>query len=73
MAFGNGKEQLVLGLDWFDFHLSSFHGVAMALPVIPVDPLPSLGVFAVMIKTVQIGPDTVAVPPGSLENCGTVR
>lgn len=72
MAFENGQKQLVLGLDWFDFQLSSFSWVAMALPRIPVHPLPSLGVFAVMIKSVQIGENTVFVPPGSLVTCGTV-
>ena len=45
---------LALGINWFDFQLSSFSGVFGALPVIPVDAFPCVRVLPVEIKTIQV-------------------
>ena len=63
------QEQTVVTseINWFDFHFSSFSGIGVAFPVIPVHTNPCLRwVFSVKIKTVEIGLSTVFVPPGSL-------
>jgi len=44
----------------------------MTLPGIPVNTVSIRGVFAEMIQAVQVGAVTGPVPPGSLEQCGTV-
>ena len=31
------KNNLILEINWSDLHLSSFHGVVMSSPVLPVD------------------------------------
>ena len=46
---------LVLVFNWFDFHLSSFSGVAVTFPVIPVYTCIGRRVLAVMIDTVAPG------------------
>ncbi len=56
----------------FDFHLSPFSGVVGAFPAKPVHTFPGSRMCAVVIETIQIGFETVIVPPGSLECRGTV-
>ena len=65
-------KKVSLVLNWFDFHLSSFSGIGVAFPVIPVHTFPASRVFSVKIKTVEIRNSTDFVPPGSLRVCGTV-
>jgi len=62
---------LVLVFNWFDFHLSSFSGVAVAFPVIPEHTFPGRGMFAVKIFTIQVGPFTTIEPPGGLAHYST--
>ena len=45
---------VLLGINWFDFHLSSFSGVVITLPRIPVYTVSRGIVSAVMIDTVQV-------------------
>ena len=58
--------------NWLDFHLSSFNGVVITLPVLPVHTVSKRRVFALKIAAVQVGVVTVFVPPGSLELRGTI-
>jgi len=62
---------LALVLHWFDFHLGTFSGVAVAFPLVPVHPFPGRRMFAVMIETIQIGVETVIEPPACLATRGT--
>ena len=57
----------VLGINWLDFHLSSFNGVVKTLPVLPIHTVSKRRVGAVKIAAVQVGAVTGIVPPGSLE------
>ena len=61
-----------LEVDWFEFHLSSFNGVVISLPVIPVHSVSKWRVSTAMIEAVQVGIMTVIVPPGPLIACSTV-
>ena len=49
------KENSVLGVHRFDFHLSSFNRVVITLPVIPVHTVTKRRVFALKIAAVQVG------------------
>jgi len=60
-----------LSLNWFDFHLSSFNGVVITFPAIPVHTVSIRGVFPLEIAAIQVGSVTGPVPPGSLVTCGT--
>ena len=72
LAKGKRNHFVLLGINWFDFHLSSFSGVVFTLPVIPIHTVSIRGVLTVMIETVQVGGVTASVPPGSLECLGAV-
>ena len=63
---------LVYIIHRFDFHLSSFNGVAMTLPVIPVHTVSIRRVMTLKVEAVQVGGVTGPVPPGSLEFRGTI-
>ena len=63
---------LALVLNWFDFHLSSFKGVAVTFPMIPLYTCPGGRMFAVKILAIQVGVDTAIEPPGPFESTGTV-
>ena len=67
-------ETAVVGLevDWFEFHFSSFNGVVISLPVIPVHTISIWRVSSGMIEAVQVGIMTALVPPSPLVVCSTV-
>ena len=67
-------ETAVVGLevDWFEFHFSSFSGIVISLPAIPVHTICSRRVSTAMIEAVQVGIITALVPPSPLVNCSTV-
>ena len=54
----------LLVFNWFDFHLSSFSGVAVTFPVIPLHTCPGMRMLAVIIETIQVRVVTVIIPPG---------
>ena len=55
----------VLQAHWSDFYLSSLGRVVISFPCKPVDTISIWWVFPMVIKTVQIGAMTTAIPPGS--------
>ena len=61
-----------LEVDWFEFHFSTFSGVVMSLPVMPVHTISTWRVSTAMIKAVQVGIMTGVVPPGPFGTCSTV-
>ena len=61
-----------LEVDWFEFHFSSFNGVVISLPVIPVHTITTRRVSSAMIEAVQVGMMTAPVPPSPLVTCSTV-
>ena len=65
---------LFVGLEfkWFEFHFSSFSGIVMSLPEIPVHTISMWRVSTAMIEGVQVGFMTVTVPPSSLVTCSTI-
>ena len=67
-------ETAVVGLevDWFEFHFSSFSGIVISLPAIPVHTISSRRVSTAMIEAVQVGIMTALVPPSPLVTCSTV-
>ena len=67
-------KQLFVGLEveWFEFHFSSFSGIVISPPVIPVNTIRTWRVSTAMIEAVQVGLMTVIVPPGPFEPCSTV-
>ena len=59
-------------LDRSDLHLSSFSGVPVAFPGVPVHAI-SIGlVCAMVVQAVKVRVMTVCVPPGTLVRCSTV-
>ena len=66
---------LFVGLEfkWFEFHFSSFSGIVISLPVIPVHTNTKWRVSTAMIEAVQVGLMTVVEPPGPFEPCSTVN
>ena len=62
-----------LEVDWFEFHFSSFSGVVISPPVVPVHTISTWRVSTAMIEAVQVGIMTVFVPPGPFEHCSTVN
>ena len=60
-----------LEVDWFEFHFSSFSGVVISLPVIPVNTVSKWRVSSAVIEAVQVGVMAVLVPPGPLVTCST--
>ena len=63
---------LYMLVNWFDFHLSSFSGVAVSFPFVPVHTFPGNRMLAMMIETIQIGIKTGIEPPSCLATLGTV-
>ena len=61
-----------LEVDWFEFHFSSFNGVVISLPMIPVHTISIWRVSSAMIEAVQVGIMTAMVPPSPLVTCSTV-
>ena len=61
-----------LEVDWFEFHFSSFSGIVISLPAIPVHTISSRRVSTAMIEAVQVGIMTALVPPSPLVTCSTV-
>ena len=62
-----------LEVDWFEFHFSSFNGVVISLPMIPVHTISIWRVSSAMIEAVQVGMMTGVVPPSPLVTCSTVN
>ena len=62
-----------LEVEWFEFHFSSFSGIVISLPVIPVHTISTWRVSTAMIEAVQVGKMTATVPPGPFERCSTVN
>ena len=67
------RKPLFIGLevDWFEFHFSSFSGVVISLPVIPVNTISKWRVSSAVIEAVQVGMMAALVPPAPLVTCST--
>ena len=61
-----------LEVEWFEFHFSSFSGIVISLPVIPVHTISKWRVASAMIEAVQVGRMAGSEPPGPLKACSTV-